>query len=78
MFTPKRHLPTLEQRGHSPRRHTAAGTAAPTTTDTGNTVPQRVNPIQMAYAHPRRRAQAQGQLDRQHVHIGVSVGSGIV
>ena len=42
----------------SPQRHTAAGTAAPTTADTGNTVPQRANPTQTAYAHPRRRAQA--------------------
>jgi len=47
--------------GHSPQRHTAAGTAAPTTTDTGNTVPQRANPTQTAYAHPRKRAQAQGR-----------------
>jgi len=41
MFTPERHLPTPGQRRHSPQRHTAAGTAASTTTDTGNTVPQR-------------------------------------
>ena len=45
MYTPKRHLLTPGQRGHSPQRHTAAGTAAPTTTDTGNTAPQRANPI---------------------------------
>jgi len=45
----------------SPQRHTAAGTAASTTADTGNTVSQRANPTQTAYAHPRRRAQAQGQ-----------------
>ena len=38
MFTSERHLPSPGQRGHSPQRHTAAGTAAPTTTDTGNTV----------------------------------------
>jgi len=38
LTTPKRHLPTPGQCGHSPQRHTAAGTAAPTTTDTGNTV----------------------------------------
>jgi len=57
MFTPERHLPTPRQRGHSPQRHTAAGTAAPTTTYTGSTVPQRANPAQTAYAHPRRRAQ---------------------
>ena len=59
MFTPDRHLATLGQHGHSPQRHTAAGTAAPTTTDTGNTVPQHANPTQTAYAHLRRRAQAQ-------------------
>jgi len=40
-FTPKRHLPPPGQREHSPQRHTAAGRAAPTATDTGNTVPQR-------------------------------------
>jgi len=43
MYTLERHLPTPGQRGHSPQRHTTAGTAAPTTTDTGNTVPQRAN-----------------------------------
>jgi len=32
----------------------AAGTAAPTATDTGKTVPQRANPTETAYAHPRR------------------------
>jgi len=57
-YTPKRHLPTLGQREHSCQRHTAAGTAAPTTTDTGNTVPQRANPTQTAYAHSRKRAEA--------------------
>jgi len=57
-FTPERHLPTPGQCGHSPHRHTAAGTAAPTTTDTGNTVPQRTNPTHTAYAHPQRGAQA--------------------
>ena len=39
-FTPERptrSLPTPGQHGHSPQRHTAAGTAAPTTADTGNT-----------------------------------------
>jgi len=61
MFTPESHLPTPGQREHSPQRYTAAGTAAPTTTDTGSTVPQRANPTQTAYAHPLRRAQAQGQ-----------------
>ena len=30
---PERHLPTPGQHGHSPQRHTAAGTAAPTTAD---------------------------------------------
>jgi len=42
MFTSERHLLTPGQRRHSPQRHTAAGTAVPTTTDTGDTVPQRV------------------------------------
>jgi len=41
---PRDNLPTPGQRGHSPQRHTAAGTAATTTTDTGNTVPQRADP----------------------------------
>jgi len=34
MYTPGRHLPAPGQRGHNPQRHTAAGTAASTTTDT--------------------------------------------
>jgi len=61
MYTSERHLPTPGQRGHSPERHTAAGTAASTTTDTGNTVPQRANPTQTACAQSRKRAEAQGQ-----------------
>ena len=61
VFTRGRHLPPQEQRRHSPQWHTAAGTAAPTTTDKGNTVPQRANPTQTAYAHTRRGAHAQGQ-----------------
>jgi len=52
----------------SPQRHTAASTAAPTTADTGNTVPQRANPTQTAYAHPRRRALAEGQ-PNTHIYI---------
>ena len=28
MFSPERHLPILGQHGHSPQRHTAAGTVA--------------------------------------------------
>ena len=55
----------------SPQRYTAAGTAAPTTADTGNTVPQLANPTQTAYAHPRRKAQAQGQALR-HMDAGPS------
>jgi len=35
-FTPERHLATSGQREHSPQRHTAAGTAAPTTGRVGN------------------------------------------
>ena len=36
---PPRDLPTPGQHGHSPQRHSAAGTAAPTTADMKNTVP---------------------------------------
>ena len=50
MFTPERQLPTPGQCGHIPQRHTPAGTAAPTIIDKGNTVPQRANPTQTAYA----------------------------
>ena len=60
-YTPETRLPTPGQRGHSPQRHTAVGAAAPTTTDTENTVPQRANPTQTVHAHSRKRAQAQGQ-----------------
>ena len=42
MFTPEKHLPIPGQHGHSPQRHTA-GTAAPPTAETGNTVSQRAN-----------------------------------
>ena len=38
-----------------------AGTAAPTTTDTGNTVPQRANPTQTAYTLSRERAPVRGE-----------------
>jgi len=58
---PRETPPHIRTARASPQWHTAAGTAAPTTADTGNTVPQRANPTQTAYAHPRRRAQAQGQ-----------------
>ena len=71
MFTPERQPPHIRTARASPQRHTAAGTAAPTTADTGNTVPQRANPTQTAYAHPRRRAQAQGQALR-HMDAGPS------
>jgi len=60
-YTVEEHPPTSGQHGHIPQQHTAAGTAAPTTADMGNTVPQRAHPTQTAYAHPRRRAQTQGQ-----------------
>ena len=36
----------------NPQRHTAAGTAAPNITCTGNTVPQRAKFTQTAYADP--------------------------
>ena len=58
---PRETPPNIRTARASPQRHTAAGTAAPTTADTGNTVPQRATPTQTVYAHPRRRAQAQGQ-----------------
>jgi len=44
LFTPKRHLPTPGQHGHSPQRHTAAGTAAPSTADMGNAVHLNMRP----------------------------------
>ena len=49
---PRETPPHIRTARASPQRHTAAGTAAPTTADTGNTVPQRANPTQTAYAHP--------------------------
>ena len=36
---PRETPPNIRTARASPRRHTAAGTAAPTTADTGNTVP---------------------------------------
>jgi len=61
LFTPERPRdtsPHIRTARASSQRRTATGTAAPTTADTGNTVPQRANPTQTAYAyaHPRRRA----------------------
>jgi len=41
---PRETPPQIRTARASPQRHTAAGTAAPTTVDTGNTVPQRANP----------------------------------
>jgi len=60
MYTPERHLPTPGQRGHSPQRHTAAGTAAPTTTDTGNTVQQRANPHSNGLCSPPKEGPGPG------------------
>jgi len=51
VYTPERHLTTPGQSGHSPQRHTAAGTAAPTTTDTGNIVPQHANPTRRIHIY---------------------------
>jgi len=68
MFTLERHLSTPGQGRHSPRqRHTAAGTAAPATTDTGNPVSQRANPTQTAYAHPQRGAQAPEPAEEEEI-----------
>jgi len=41
LLSPKGHISTPGQRGHSPERRTATGTASRTTTDKGNAVPQR-------------------------------------
>ena len=48
---------TQVQREHKHKRHTAAGTAAPTTTHTENTVPQRAKPHSNdgLYAHLQKR-----------------------
>jgi len=51
---PLRHFPTPGQREHSPQRHTVVGTAAPTTTDMENTVPQCANPTQTTYAAKKK------------------------
>jgi len=48
---PRETPPHIRAARASPQWHTAAGTAAPTTADTGNTVPQRANLTQTAYAH---------------------------
>jgi len=53
-YTPERHLPDTRTARAQPQWHTAAGTAALTTIDTGNTVPQRANPTQTAYARPKK------------------------
>jgi len=55
---PRDTSPRRTVRAQSPQRHTAAGTAAPTARDMGNTVPLRANPTQTAYAHPQRGGQA--------------------
>ena len=46
---PRETPPHIRTARASPQRHTAAGTAAPTTADTGNTVPQRANPTQSVF-----------------------------
>jgi len=45
---PRETPPHIRTARASPQRHTAAGTAAPATADTENTVPQRANPTQTA------------------------------
>ena len=50
-ISPRATSPHQDSAGTGPQRHTAAGTAgtaAPTTTDTGNTVPQCADPTQKA------------------------------
>ena len=58
MFTRRDTFPHQDKSEHSPQRHTAASTATPTTTDTGNTVPQyRRAPTRpsLRYSRPSRR-----------------------
>jgi len=50
LLYPRETSPHQDSAGTAPQRHTAAGTAAPITADTGNTVPQRANPTRTAYA----------------------------
>ena len=45
VFTPERHLPPLGQRGHSPTAAHSRQHSRPTTTDRGDTVPQRLHPL---------------------------------
>jgi len=47
---PRETPPHIRTARASPQRHTAVGTAAPTTADTENTVSQRATPTQTAYA----------------------------
>ena len=46
---PRETPPHIRTARASPQRHTTAGTAAPTTADTGNTVPQRANPLFLCF-----------------------------
>ena len=45
MLTPERHLPRPGQHGQSLQRHTAAGTAAPTTAEMGKHSPTARQPF---------------------------------
>jgi len=67
MFSPERHLPPPGQRGRPrcpPATHRRRQTAAPISTDTGNTVPKRANPVLGEWVNPRRERQTipQGQI----------------
>jgi len=47
LFLPSKDtFPHQDRACTAPQRHTVAGIAAPITTDTGNTFPQRANPTQ--------------------------------
>ena len=65
------HLPTPGQHGHSPQRHTAAGTAAPTTADLGNTVAD----AEAAAGGKRREGVVRAEGVRGEGTTGGSVGS---
>jgi len=55
--TPERHLPTSRQHGHSPQRHTAAGTAAPHHHRHGEHSPPAISNRGRGYARTTRGEQ---------------------
>ena len=74
MFTPERHLPTSGQHGPAPSGTPppAQPPPPPQTRETqSHSAPTPLKRPMIAYAHPRRRAQAQGQALR-HMDAGPS------